>query len=297
MPGGPGAVHRGDMGETEAVRVPGLIGDTGVHTYRELCATGASRRQIGEALATGDLRRLRRGWYATSSADPDVVAAVGAGGVLSCVSALRLHGVWVPETELEPVKVHVRGNSQAHRRRLGFCTQYRRPEREESAVDAVPIALRHAVRCVDEETFVVLCDSVLNLRLMERASLDAMFRTAPAAVRALLSLVDPGAQSGLETIGRLRFGAMGFQVRTQVVIPGIGRVDGLIGDRLIIEYDGRAHHSDDAAFANDRRRDRVAVVKDYLVLRLTYADVLWGWPAVARDVRRIVDRSAHLWAA
>ncbi|WP_162138706.1 endonuclease domain-containing protein [Gordonia hirsuta] len=275
---------------------PEVMGEFGVYTYRELRAAGRSRRGIEEALGTGELRRLRRSWYAVKEADAQVVAAVAGGGVLSCVSALRRHQVWVPEADPEsPERVHTRGNSQAHRRRSDLCTQHGRPEPEVSAVDQVPIALRHAVRCVNDETFVVLCDSVLNRGLMTRSALTGMFQAAPPPVGRLLNLVDAGAQSGLETMGRLRLKAMGLRVRTQVQIPGIGRVDALVGDRLIVEFDGRTHHSDQESFAGDRRRDRVAVVNGYLVLRLTYADVVRGWPAVARDIRRLVEQSAHLW--
>ena len=272
-----------------------MLNGSGVYTYRELLTTG-SRTELLRGLESGAVTRLRRGWYALQGADPEVATAVRSGGVLSCMSALRRHEVWVPDSDpiLHPQKIHVRGNSQAHRRRTGFCERFGRPQPEASSVDDVLTALAHAARCVDDETFVVLCDSILNKQLASRSAVAGLFRNSPAKYRELLEQVDPKADSGLESLGRQRIKAMGLPVRSQVYIEGLGTVDLLVGDRLIIEFDGKGYHAGDAEFVNDRRRDRVAVVQGYLVIRLTYWQVVAQWPAVERDIRLLTDRGDHL---
>ena len=261
----------------------------GVFRHREFLATGATKHAIEIAVRDGSIRRLRWGWYATTEADPDVVEAVQRGGVLSCVSALARHGVWVPRSD---GRVHVRGNSQAHRRRNDYCRQHARPQHEVSAVDDVPIALRHAIRCItDDELVVAVCDSILNNRLMTLPELRAAFSTAPARLRGLVEMCDARADSGLETVSRLRIHALGYDVRPQVRIQGVGLVDLLVDDSVIVELDGRQHRDDDAQYAKDRHRDRVAQLNGYPVLRLTYADVFGGWPQAARDLARLVELS------
>jgi very-short-patch-repair endonuclease len=89
----------------------------------------------------------------------------------------------------------------------------------------------------------------------------------------------------------LRLRAAGIRLRTQVVIPGVGRVDFLVGDRLIIEADSREHHL--SAYQADRTRDRVAIGLGYLVIRLTYEDVVYRWDTVYRDIQSVIQRRAH----
>ena len=49
---------------------------SGIATYAQLRGSGASRRDINDALATGVIRRLMRGWYEFRDADPDVARAL-----------------------------------------------------------------------------------------------------------------------------------------------------------------------------------------------------------------------------
>jgi hypothetical protein len=70
--------------------------DSGVYSTKELHRGGLTTWQIRREVDIGSLVALRHGWYATPTADPDVVSAVRAGGVLGCVAALRKHGLWVP---------------------------------------------------------------------------------------------------------------------------------------------------------------------------------------------------------
>jgi very-short-patch-repair endonuclease len=90
---------------------------------------------------------------------------------------------------------------------------------------------------------------------------------------------------------RLRLRAAGIHLRSQVEILGVGRVDFLVGDRLIIEADSREHHL--PKYQADRTRDRVATGLGYLVVRLTYQDVVYGWDVAFGDIRAIIRRHAH----
>ena len=84
--------------------------------------------EIRRLISAGQLRPVRRGWYAAPWADKTVVAAVASGGVCSCVSALKLAGVWVPNIGR---RTHARACGAAHRARPDndFCRQYGRPAR------------------------------------------------------------------------------------------------------------------------------------------------------------------------
>lgn len=214
-------------------------------------------------------RQVRRGWYASQSADPQVVRAVSSGGVLGCVSALRFYRVWVPDSAL-----HVRYSSRARRSRPGIrsCHPYRQDPPVICAVDPMDIAVASAANCLAAEGLVVVLDSMLNKRMIEMADARAIVAASRFAHMSLADRCDWRSESGTETIIRLRLRALGIHLRTQVVIAGVGRVDFLVGDRLIIEADSREHHL--PKYQADRTRDRVAVGLGFLVIRLTYEDVI-----------------------
>ena len=60
----------------------------GVASCELLNTRGASLRDVDRVVRSGGLERVRRGWVALPGADRELVAAVRAGGVLGCVSAL-----------------------------------------------------------------------------------------------------------------------------------------------------------------------------------------------------------------
>lgn len=259
-----------------------LVREHGVARAKYLIGRGATMAEIRTCLRSGALRQLRRGWYATSYAEPTVESAVRSGGVLGCVSALQVHGIWVPPQ----VRIHVRGRHHP-------CRQYGPREPEVRSVDDVSLALRHAIRCLDDEGIVVVCDSLIHLRVMSEADIGRVLTGAPGRVHRLIDRCDR-AESGTESMVRLRLRRLGIVVETQVVIPGIGRVDLLVG-RLIIEVDGVRYHVDPERFENDRRRDRRAVQLGYTVIRLSYRQVLYDWAEVERDILEVVRRRDHRW--
>ncbi len=261
---------------------------SGVASRHTLLKT-VSRAELQQLVRTGQLRRVRRGWFAAPNANPTVVSAVAAGGVLSCVSALAHYGVWVPPQD----RVHVRARDAATRGDRSFCRQHGGPVAEDGAVDDIPTALRHAVRCLDDEGIVVVCDSLRNLKLMTPTGLTATLRRAPARIHNLLERCDE-AESGTETMVRLRLRSKGIEVTPQVRIDGIGRADLLVGRRLILEVDGRMYHDSAVRFEADRQRDRNAVERGYVVIRLTYRQVLYDWPAAEAAILEVVRRRDHI---
>ena len=77
-------------------------------------------------------------------------------------------------------------------------------------------------------------------------------------------------------------------------MPGVRRVDLLIGDRLVIELDGRAFHSGED-FERDRRQDLELALRGYVVIRLSYRMVVHDWDATHRAVVEVVARGLHRW--
>lgn len=77
-------------------------------------------------------------------------------------------------------------------------------------------------------------------------------------------------------------------------IPGIGRVDFVVGDRLIIEVDSRAHHERTPDYERDRRRDAAASTHGYRVLRFTYRQVFDDWRSVEEAIMAAYLRGDHL---
>ena len=262
-----------------------------VYTLTELRELGMDDATIRRTVRNGDLTRLRTGWFAAPGADATVVAAVRTGGVLGCVSALHHHGFWVPPGLDD--RTHIRfGKKAAAATTARSCRGYGRPAPTLAAVDPAAVALESALRCVDDESWIVLCDSVLNTCQLSVSELTDQMQNVPAKMRALLDKCDSRSQSGTETMVRLRLRALGFDVIVQPQIPHVGRVDLRVG-RLLIECDSRAHHTDRDNYRNDRRRDRQALIDGWIPMRITYEEVLCRWERVLTDIRAVTRDRRH----
>ncbi|NTV39589.1 MAG: GxxExxY protein [Demequinaceae bacterium] len=130
----------------------------------------------------------------------------------------------------------------------------------------------------------IMLDAALNRRSLELKALDGFTVTSARTVAWLRARADSSAESPIETIARLSLATLGVRVLSQVTIPGVGRVDFLVEDSVIVEMDGRAHHSDAAAFSRDRARDRAAAALGLVVLRFTFADATTCPGLIAGDV-------------
>ena len=261
----------------------------GVVSRQQLADLDVGDAEIRRLVRRGAIRRLRPGWFATPHADPMVVEAVSAGGILTCVSALRRHGLWVPEHEK---KLHAR---PAHRkvRLASGCRVHGSIPPPTAAVDDLLCSLAYAARCLDAEGLVVVCDSALNSRRATIEEITSALAPAPARTRALVDRCDGAAQSGTETMVRLRLRSRNISVTLQPRIAGVGFVDLLVGDRLVVECDSREHHTGIERYENDRARDRMLIELGYLPLRLSYRQIVHDWPATEAAILTLVRRGDH----
>ncbi|MFC6356989.1 DUF559 domain-containing protein [Luethyella okanaganae] len=81
-------------------------------------------------------------------------------------------------------------------------------------------------------------------------------------------------------------------MRQQVVIDG-HRVDGLIGDRLVLQIDGFDYHSEPAQRRRDLRDDRRLVLRGYTVFRYDYKQILFEWKTVEAEVLGAIAQGLH----
>jgi very-short-patch-repair endonuclease len=136
------------------------------------------------------------------------------------------------------------------------------------------------------------------------ASAESLWRQrphlAPRLLRAIAGLAEPfrwvegSCESGTEFLTRMRLGRRGIALRPQVVISDVGRVDFVLGERLVIEVDGAQYHTDPEQFEADRRRDAVLSSLGFRVLRFSYRQVMERWQEVEAAVIGARARGDHL---
>lgn len=261
-------------------------------------AGGHSRADLGRLVAAGRLQRVRRGWYATPGADPRLVRAVSAGGSVTCVSALALAGLWSPPAP--GLHVRIPANSRRVTRAGGDIVHHRlgRPAGTPGCpVDSFALALACARGCVTPAEWVAMADAVLRAGTRGDDLLAQMVRVDADHAAALIKLMGRTcgrSESGSESLLRHALTSVNLPVRTQVWI-GPDRVDVLIGDRLVVEVDSRAHHTGVERYAADRRRDQRLSARGYLVIRVTYEQVLYEREALVEYIQTICARGMHRW--
>ena len=266
-----------------------------IPTFR-LRQSGLSPRRIAALCHAGQLTRVRHGWYVLPGTPNPVVEAVRVGGQLTCSTALALHGVWVHAAPC----IHVAVNRHATqlrsasdpRRRLkpldpDVVVHWRRASTATtSMVSSVADAIDDYARCAPLEHRAVAVDSALHRGVLSPQH--------PAAV-ALRPLGVIGiCESGTETVFWLRMRRHSLPVTRQVRIPSVGRVDFLIGERLVIEVDGREFHDRESSFDHDRDRDAQLSILGYRVLRFSYRQVFDRWDTVEAAVLAAIGRGDHL---
>ncbi|MFF5623801.1 hypothetical protein [Microbacterium sp. LWH10-1.2] len=127
-------------------------------------------------------------------------------------------------------------------------------------------------------------ESARRLGLMTNEELRWLRRVIDRAGKDLIDFSRADADSGLESLVRLRIRKYGWSVRTQAYVVGTGRVDLLIDGWLIIETDGRANHDSTSHRHQDLTRDASSALWGHVSLRFDYAMVLYDWDLVERSI-------------
>lgn len=269
----------------------------------ELHADGFNRRYLSAAVRDATIVRVRQGWYSTPDLAPPLTRAARVGGRLSCLSGIGLHGAWeYPDPALH---VSVTSNTcrlrspSSMKRPLDADPRVRVHWRDHDAPGSrlllSPLAcLADVIRCQPAEVTLTAADSALHLGLITLQQWLNLLREAPAEQACLLTSADGRCESGTETLIKVRLSPYSLKLVPQSWIPGVGRVDFVVGERLVVEVDGAEYHTDPARFEADRRRDAALSRRGYRVLRFSYLQVMYRWPEVEAAILAAVFRGDHL---
>lgn len=260
----------------------------GIARTAALAEMGASRHLVADAVARGELIRVRRGWVALPDADPVLASAARRGVVLTCVTAAARIGLWV----LDDGRAHVAAPCHAGRVQAeGAVVHWHRPpipRHPDALVDVVPNILVAVARCQPIGAALAVWESALR---QNRVTLPELRRLElPPAARRLRDEASPFSDSGLETLLPRRLRWLGLPLRQQVWL--LGRpVDLLIGERLIVQIDGGHHVGAQRTADNDH--DARLMLLGYHVIRVTYGQVIDRWETVHDQIVRAVAQGLH----
>jgi len=252
---------------------------------------GAARRSdlVGSSAGARELARLvaegvvvdHGGCFALPAAPEWIIRARQFRGALTCVSWAEHAGLAVLEA---PGRVHLavpanRGPKPSRVRPTHRVVLHRTVALGSGCLPDPPVmrpelALACVLTCLESVAAIVTLDSALHQKVCSADEVRAeLTNRGSLLARETLDRCDPASASPLESLARLELKAGGLDVRTGVLITGVGWVDLLVEGRIVIETDGFEFHNSRAAFANDRRRDRVLAAMGFRVLRFTAEDV------------------------
>ncbi|MCD4850966.1 type IV toxin-antitoxin system AbiEi family antitoxin domain-containing protein [Arthrobacter sp. AK01] len=246
---------------------------------------GFTQRALAKAVSDGTAARLHRGVYTSGDADPDVVAAFRADGVLTCISAARFYGLWTLESAEE---LHLSCSTGLARRRVAHHGARQHPDHPYLPVAGVADVLIHALRCLPELDALVLVQSAVSLALL---STDFLKSRLPGnrngRVRATLDAVLPRSDSLLEVLAHTHFTRAGLGVQMHADVPEVGEVDCLVNECLIVELDGGTH-LEGKQVKKDQYRNNAAMRMGLLSLRYYYADVVHHPERMVAEVKAVL---------
>lgn len=251
----------------------------GIARGSHLQRVGFTRTQLARDVKAGRIQSVRAGVFATHDVDEGVRAAAAHGGALTCASALRIHKIWVlPDDDGLHVWMGPRGRVHSHSD--CSCTSHFYTGVPPFGYASIETSLLHLRRCAGDEAFFAAFESAWKRRLLSKSRRSRVRAALPASARWLVDIARADADSGLESLLRLRLHILGIRLDCQVVITGVGKVDFVIDGRLILEADGKENHDGEKMRHKDLTRDAAASARGYETLRFDYAQVVHDWPTV-----------------
>ncbi len=286
----------------------------GLRTSRELDAAGLGVLAVRALVRSGVLIRVTTGYFALAQPAVGEVAALVRRGraiesrydgraVISHHVAVAAHGL--PLLKVPMSTAHLTYRRGGSYRIRADCVVHAAPAGQDLAAgESLPLA-EALVQCGATwgvDPFVVAADAAIHKGLVNSAELERVVAARkeaphhPTLVRAL-RLVDGLSESPGESLARLRIGALGHRLRSQVETVARGRryrIDLVIeGTRVAIEFDGMGKYADPRALRAEKAREEDLRVSGWIVVRLQWSEVdrpevirqRINW-ALAEDARR-----------
>lgn len=286
-----------------------------VFSQRDAQAVGVSERDLVAALRTGQVTRIRRGWFtAHDLQSPDDRHRVRAlaelaqreGVVASHTTGALLHGL--PVRSIGPRTVHLLWATHGIATRTrGGVVIHSLPAAIRVQGDEIPVALAcMQAAMVDAVSGLMAADQAVRERRTTPDQLAAqltLLKGLRGVARAahVLSLVDGERESPGESELAYVCDSLGHDLRTQVRLAGLSgqvyRVDNLMrGAAVIVEYDGRLKYAGpNALFAEKQREDDLRAA-GWEFVRVT-ATLLRRPADLDRQLRLAVSRAQRRTAA
>jgi very-short-patch-repair endonuclease len=265
----------------------------GVVTRAQLLAAGIEASAIERRRRAGRLHAVHRGIYlvghramAAGAREAAALLACGDGAVVSHLSAAHLLQLLPYPANRRPVDIAVSGRQGVPRPGIRIHRVKALDQRDVNRIDGLPVTT--AARTLLDLAAVLPSD------LLERAAAEAQVRRlvrrrdlvdqlernqGRRGVRALRELLDErgAAPTRSEAERRLLRLIRSADLATPEVNARVGRyeVDFLWrAERLVVEVDGFAYHANRRAFESDRRRDATLAASGYMVLRVTWRQIV-----------------------
>lgn len=263
----------------------------GVARTAQLLSAGFSRSELVEGVRGGELKLLRRGIFMVDGADPEIVGAFRANGVLTCVSASRFYNLWQLhrlKDDRGPQVLHLSCGNGIPRLSVVDHAACSHPRHPYLPVAGLADVLIHALRCLPELEALVMVQSAVSHGLITPGFLrDKLMGNRNGAARAVLDLVVPRADSLIEVLAHTHFIRAGLRVRMHVELAEVGEVDCLINECLVVELDGRTH-LEPRQVKKDRYRDNATVGGGLLALRYYYEDVVYRPEEMVKEILAVL---------
>lgn len=171
----------------------------------------------------------------------------------------------------------------------------RAPRRNRHGLLSMVDCLLDVLRCQEPDIAFAVLESAISRRLLSRSDRRLLEHRVVGRMRRVVENAGDDAGSGTESLFRFRMLLLGVVMQSQVEIGGVGRVDFVIGDRLVVEIDSDEHHSGAANRLRDLNRDMVLAGLGFITLRFDYQQVMHDWESVATTVLAVIDRRDHLY--
>ncbi|MFC7489624.1 MULTISPECIES: type IV toxin-antitoxin system AbiEi family antitoxin domain-containing protein [unclassified Knoellia] len=286
-----------DLGLLDQARAQGGVLTTGQAGWH-----GVTPRGLTRLVNAGELVRVRKGAFvlagAWTAAKPverlalrtRAVMAGRAGAVAAGECAVALHGLPLWGVPLERVLLH--GDVTRTRSRSGLTVIPQLSTvgavSSETGVLAVTSAYAVVQLCTahGHRAALIALDAALHSR---RVVLSEVVRAAACLslsgsdlweVEQMVRLADPSCESVGESRTRLLLHDLGYAARSQVALSDahgfVARVDFLVEDRVVVEFDGLMKYDGfegRAALAAEKRREDRLRSMGFVVVRLVWSDL------------------------